>query len=65
MKREITTFNIFELTVWLDKCVNRLNTKKINEIHNLINDSQSSSRYLYFWVDEIWDDNCEHVINLN
>ena len=39
MKREETTWNIYELMTWLDKCVDRFYTKKYIEIRNVINDT--------------------------
>ena len=39
MKREGTTWNIYELMTWLDKCVDRFYTKKYIEIRNVINDT--------------------------
>ena len=35
------------------------------EIRNVINDAVSSGRYWSKWVDKVWDENCEHAINLN
>ena len=31
----------------------------------MINDALSSGRYWYKCVDKVWDENCEHTINLN
>ena len=39
--------------------------KKTTEIRNVINDAVSSGRYWSKWVDKVWDENCEHAINLN
>ena len=64
MKREMVTWNIYELLTWLDKCVDRIYTKIFIEIRNVINDVASSGRYWFKWVDKIWDENCEHAINL-
>ena len=65
MKKEMTTWNIYELMTWLDKCVERIYTQMFIEIRNVINKAISSSRYWSKWVDKVWDDNCEHAINLN
>ena len=35
------------------------------EIGNVINDAVSSGRYWSKWIDKVWDENCEHAINLN
>ena len=37
MKRQMTTWNIFELMAWLDKCVERIYTQMFIEIRNVIN----------------------------
>ena len=39
--------------------------KKTTEIRNVINDAVSSGRYWSKWVDKVWDENCEHAINLS
>ena len=65
MKREITTWNIFELMTWLDKCVERIHTQIFIEIRNVINKAISTGRYWSKWVDKVWDENCEHAINFN
>ena len=43
----MTTWNIYELMIWLDKCVDRIYTKKCIEIRNVINDAVSSGRYWF------------------
>ena len=50
---------------WLDKCVDCTCTKIFIEMRNVINDAVSSSRYWSKCVDKVWDENCEHGINLN
>ena len=65
MKREMTTWNIYELMTWLDKCDDRTHTQIVIEIRNVINDAVSSGRFWFKWVDKVWDENCEHAINLN
>lgn len=50
---------------WFDKCTNRIHTKICTEIRNVTNNAQSTSRFLAKWVDKVWKENCEHVINLN
>ena len=59
------TWNIYELLIWLDKCVDRIHTQIFIEIRNVINDTVSSSRYWSNCVDKVWDENCEHAINLS
>ena len=39
--------------------------KKTTKIRNVINDAVSSGRYWSKWVDKVWDENCEHAINLS
>ena len=65
MKRKMTTWNIFESMTWLDKCVERIHTQMFIEIRNVINKVISTGRYWYKWVDKVWDENCDHAINLN
>ena len=65
MKREMTTWNIFELMTWLDKCVERIFTQMFIEIRSVINKAISTVRYCSKWVDKMWDENCDHAINLN
>ena len=65
MKEEMTTWYIFELISWLDKCVNRIHIDMFIEILNVINDAQSTGRFQSKWVDKVWDENCEHTINSN
>ena len=65
MKREMTTWNIYELMTQLDKCVDRIYTQIFIEIRNIINNTISTVRYWSKWVDKVWDENCEHAINLN
>ena len=65
MKREITTWNIYELTTQLNKYADRIHTEIFIEIRNIINDAESSGRYWSKWVDKVWDASCEHTINLN
>ena len=45
MKREMITWNIFELMTWLDKCVERIYTQMFIEIRNVINNAISTGRY--------------------
>ena len=61
----MATWNIYELLIWLDKCVDRIHTRMFIEIRNVINDTISSSRYWSNCVDKVWDENYEHAINLN
>ena len=61
----MTTWNIFEGMSWLDKCVDQIYTHMFIKIRIVINDTDSSSRYWSKWVDKVWDENCEHAINLN
>ena len=63
MKREMTTWNIFELMTWLDKCVERIFTQIFIEIRSVINKAISTGRYWSKWVDKVWDENCDHAIN--
>ena len=65
MKREMTTWNIFELMSWLDKCVECIYTKMYIEIRSVINMAIETGKYWSKWVDKVWDDNCCHAINLN
>ena len=65
MIKEITTWNIYELMIWLDKCVEHIYTQIFIEIRNVINKVISTRRYWYKWVDKVQDENCEHAINLN
>ena len=50
MKREMTTWNIFELMTWLDKCVERTFTQICIEMRSVINKSLSTGRYWSKWV---------------
>ena len=50
MKREMTTWNIYELMKWFGKCVDRIYPKNKIEIRNGITDSVSSDRYWYKWI---------------
>ena len=59
------TQDIYELMTWFDKFVERIYTEMFIEIRNVINKAISSGRYWSKWVDKVWDDNCEHAINLN
>ena len=61
----MTTWNIYELMTWLDKCVERIYTQMFIEIRNVINTAISSGKYWSKWVDKFWDKNCAYAINLN
>ena len=63
MKREMITWNIYELMTWVDKCVERIYSQMFIEIRNVINKAIPSGRYWSTWVDKVWDENCEHAIN--
>ena len=65
MKREMTTWNIYELMIWLDKYVERVYTQMFIEMRNDINTAISSGIYWYKWVEKVWDENYKHAINLN
>ena len=65
MKREMTTWNMFELMSWLDKCVERIFTQIFIEIRNVINNAISTGIYWSKRVDKVWDENCSLAINLN
>ena len=65
MKREMATWNIFELMSWLDKCVGRTFTQIFIKIRSVINKAISTERYWSEWVDKVWDENYYHTINLN
>ena len=47
------------------ECVERIHTQIFIEICNVINKAISTCRYWSKWVDKVWDENCDHVINLN
>ena len=65
MKREMTTWNMFELMSWLDKCVERIFTQIFIEIRNVINNAISTGIYWSKRVDKVWDENCCLAINFN
>lgn len=45
--------------------MNRTHIEMCIDIQNVINDAQSTGRFWSEWVDKVWNDDCEHVINLN
>ena len=51
--------------IWFDKCVERIYTQVLIEIRNVINNAISTGRYWSKWVDKVWDENYDYVINLN
>ena len=46
-------------------CRTYIYTQMFIEILNVINKSISFGRYWSKWVDKVWDENCEHAINLS
>ena len=61
----MTSWNIFELMSWFDKCVESIFTQMFIEIRSVINKAISTERYWSEWVDKVWDENYYHAINLN
>ena len=35
------------------------------EIRSVVNNTESPRGYWSKWVDKVWDENCEHAMNLN
>ena len=46
-------------------CRTYIYTQMFIEIRNVINNAISTGRYWSKWVDKVWDENYDHVINLN
>ena len=50
---------------WLDRCVERIYTETILEIKTILNDAIKTGNFWSKWVDDIWEENCSHAVNLN
>ena len=50
---------------WLDRCVERIYTEMFLEIKTILNDATKTSNFWSNWVDDIWEENCSHTVNLN
>ena len=51
--------------IWLDRCLERIYTEIFLEIKNILNDAENTGKCWSKWVENIWDDNCSHALNLN
>ena len=50
---------------WLDRCVERIYTEMFLSIKTILNDAIKTGNFWSKWVDDIWEENCTHAVNLN
>ena len=50
---------------WLDRCVERIYMEFFLEITGILNDAEKNGKFWSKWVDNVWDENCFHAVNLN
>ena len=50
---------------WLDRCVERIYTEKFLSIKTTLNDAIKTGNFWSKRVDDIWEENCTHAVNLN
>ena len=50
---------------WLDRCVERIYTTIFLEIRNDLNNTEKTGKFWSKWVENVWDDNCSHDVNVN
>ena len=65
LKKEMVQWNIYQLTTWLYRYVERIYTEMIFEIKTILNDATKTSNIWSRWVDDVWEENCPHVVDLN
>ena len=56
---------IYQLITWLDRCVERIYTEMFLSIKTILNDAMKTGNFWSKWVDDIWEENCSHAVNLN
>ena len=50
---------------WLDRCVEIIYTEMFLEIKTILNDATKTGNFWSKWVDDVWEENCSHAVNLN
>ena len=65
LKKEMVQWNIYQLMTWLDRCVERIYTEMFLSIKTILNDAIKTGNFWSKWVDDIWEENCTHAVNLN
>ena len=50
---------------WLDRCVERIYTEMFLEIKTILNNAINTGNFWSKWVENVWDENCSHAVNLN
>ena len=50
---------------WFDRRVERIYTEMILEIKKILNNAKNNCNFLSKWVDNVWEENCSHAVNLN
>ena len=50
---------------WLDRCVEIIYTEIFLEIKTILNDATKTDIFWSKWVDDIWEENYSHTVNLN
>ena len=65
LKKEMIYWNVFQLIILLNRCVELIYTEIFLEIKIVLNDADKNSKFWSKWVDNDWDENCSHAVNLN
>ena len=50
---------------WLDRWVEKNYTEMFLGIKTILNDATKTGNFWSRWVDDIWEENCSHTVNLN
>ena len=53
------------MITWLERRVERIYTEIFLEIKNVLKDAENNGKFWSKWVDNVWDENCLHAVNLN
>ena len=58
-------WHIYQLMTWLDRCVERVYTEMFLEIKKFSMMQKKTNKFWSKWVDDVWEENCSHAVNLN
>ena len=53
------------MITWLERRVERICTEISLEINFFLKDAENNGKFWSKWVDNVWDENCSHAVNLN
>ena len=64
LKKEMIHWNIFQLIIWLNRCVERIYTEMFLEIKDVLNDTEKS-KLCAKWMENVWDDFFSYAVSHN